>query len=478
MPCAAACRAGSRFRPDIMTSNRTPQATQDVQAASGVIRILRTINQLTVEAVQTESRAGLVFHILNSSLLLTPYHRASLWSLRDGKPRLLGVSGETQVTPEAPLPAAWRDLLVHLDAPERAGVLGPERFGSAAKDWEALQTRQGRSAVLWMPVFTQGTHVLGLWLERWHDGSWPEDDIQALAGLMPAYAATWDRHRARTFGTIWYQAGRRRWLGAALLALCVYTLFLHPVPLRVVAPCEVMAKDPLVIAAPLTGIVEEIAVESGQRVEPDGLLIRSDKRIVEEEHTAVRQQVQITQAQLARAEVEAFRDPDARAELQTLRAHLAQENVRLRLAQSQADKLEIRSPAAGLAMIEDPHTWRGRAVRVGERIMTIVDPNETQVRIWVPEDDNIVFDQTQPARVLLNIRPTTYLAAEIAFVAPQVHASPQGANSILVEAEWQTPPRDLKPGLKGTAILYGETVTVAYWLLRKPLAAVRRFFGV
>ena len=40
------------------------------------------------------------------------------------------------------------------------------------------------------------------------------------------------------------------------------------------------------------------------------------------------------------------------------------------------------------------------------------------------------------------------------------------------------PGPDVKMGLKGTAILYGDEVPLGYWLIRRPLAAVRRFIGI
>jgi len=44
-----------------------------------------------------------------------------------------------------------------------------------------------------------------------------------------------------------------------------------------------------------------------------------------------------------------------------------------------------------------------------------------------------------------------------------------------VDDDGATPPR---VGLKGTAKLYGETVPLAVYLFRRPLAAIRQHLGV
>jgi multidrug resistance efflux pump len=249
--------------------------------------------------------------------------------------------------------------------------------------------------------------------------------------------------------------------------------------LRVVAPCQVVAKEPAVVAAPLQGVIDRIVVEPGRRVEPGDLLFRYDRRVADKELTIVRQQLAIRQAQLTQARMGAFHDPAVRAGLPSLEARVAQDRVRLQLAESQAEQLDVRARRAGLVRIEEPHAWRGRAVDVGERVLMIVDPDRTMARIWVPEGDMIRFDRDEPVRVVLNVRPGDALLARITYASSHAQPSPKGVHGFVVEADWAEGAPSVRLGLEGTAVLYGsQEVCLAYWLLRKPLAAVRRWFGV
>ena len=39
--------------------------------------------------------------------------------------------------------------------------------------------------------------------------------------------------------------------------------------------------------------------------------------------------------------------------------------------------------------------------------MIVADPNNTKVKIWVPENDNIVLDKSKTIKVILNVDPET-----------------------------------------------------------------------
>ncbi|NCF71464.1 MAG: hypothetical protein GWP59_07165, partial [Chlamydiales bacterium] len=51
--------------------------------------------------------------------------------------------------------------------------------------------------------------------------------------------------------------------------------------------------------------------------------------------------------------------------------------------------------------------------------------------------------------------------------------------SFVSEADWgETKSSDIKLGLKGSAILYGEEVSLFYWLMRRPWSSFRKLVGV
>ena len=48
----------------------------------------------------------------------------------------------------------------------------------------------------------------------------------------------------------------------------------------------------------------------------------------------------------------------------------------------------------------------------------------------------------------------------------------------MAEGDWVKPVTDVKLGVKGSAVLYGERVSLLYYIFRKPLMTVRDFLGI
>ncbi len=218
--------------------------------------------------------------------------------------------------------------------------------------------------------------------------------------LRQGYGVAWDRFASWRFQDI--IKSKKVLYGAILLLLL---MFLVPVPLRVVAPSEVIADEPYLIAAPLEGIVERVRVEPGASVQGGTLLFQYDKRVPLEDLATAEKEVQIAQSQLNRATTLGLNDPKALNEAAVWRMELAKQTVNLDLAKFKASQLDVKAPASGVAIFDNPDAWRGKPVVVGERVMVIADPNRTKVRIWIPEKDNVAIDPKNPVKVFEHIDP-------------------------------------------------------------------------
>ncbi len=62
-------------------------------------------------------------------------------------------------------------------------------------------------------------------------------------------------------------------------------------------------------------------------------------------------------------------------------------------------------------------------------------------------------------------------------MAHEAQRRPDGTHAYRVRATLDAPAPQ-RSGMKGTARLEGEEVKLGYWVMRRPLAAVREFFGL
>ncbi|WP_320171223.1 HlyD family efflux transporter periplasmic adaptor subunit [Maridesulfovibrio sp.] len=443
------------------------------------VSILSILQQLSLEGMLSKSAEELTFRMLNRTIALCPYDRSVFFEQGFSGLKLKGISGQAAVNKTSELNELWNRLAAGLLEPHRGRLLTKDDFPEGLhEDWNSYVQKNAGTAVLWFPLAGWGKHVGGLWFERWSGRQWKEQEQQLLIPLIMSYGGAWERlHPRRPFVDKVRALTRRKFAMFAILAI-VLVLLLVRLPLRVVAPCEVVAEDPFIVSAPLDGVVGEVAVNPGEKVAKGDLLFEYDRRTAFDELKVAREQVLIIKSSLDRVRMQAFADPRAKSEIAILEHRLDQEKARYKLAEYNVSMLEVRAEVPGVVVIADPEKWRGRPVSVGERVLSIVAPDRTKVRIWIPEDDNMTFDLKTPVRVLLNVIPEDSLSGRLEFVGSEVVTGPQRTASVLAEAKWNESDPRVKIGLKGISVLYGEKVSLAYWLFRKPWAAFNKFSGI
>ena len=152
------------------------------------------------------------------------------------------------------------------------------------------------------------------------------------------------------------------------------------------------------------------------------------------------------------------------------------------MAEFRAKNLLITAPLSGVAIINNPDEWAGKPVSVGERIMQVADPARSRVRIYLPLNDKLDFPEKAEVKVILNNDSASSRPAVLKRVAAHASERPEsGGGCFVAEADWPedgSATSNLPLGVGGTAVVYGNRVPLAYWLIRRPLAALRGYFGI
>lgn len=443
-------------------------ADSESQQIASPLKSMAAMQRLLIEAGGCEDSRELVFHILNRSVEFVPYDRAALWRTTGRRPALMGVSGTAAADGHSALAARMRETIVRIPDPDKPHIL--TTAGDAAN-------RSGGGSALWLPLRVRNQRFAGLWLERWTQPAWTERDATILAPLATGYGAAF---RPFLPGRGWRKELRSRGgVIAAIVAVALAALLIFVrAPLRIVAVCEVAPNAPYLVSAPMDGVIEAVLVTPGQEVKEGDTLFVYSGEMIREEYNAAWQQTEMARSDLERARAQAFADRNARAQVRILESRLKQEEARLAAAEFRLNRLSTAAERSGVALVGEPSEWRGRPVITGERVMTLIDPSDSKVRIWLPQDDRIPFDREAPVTVLLNAESGKSRQASLTYVAAHTQPGPEGIYGFMAEAAWRESDAAPLIGLRGTAVVYGERVRLGYWLLRKPLAALRRFLGV
>ncbi|MEL6736430.1 MAG: HlyD family secretion protein, partial [Pseudomonadota bacterium] len=139
----------------------------------------------------------------------------------------------------------------------------------------------------------------------------------------------------------------------------------------------------------------------------------------------------------------------------------------------------VRASRDGVAVFDKKSDWQGKPVSVGERVIEIADTGSVEAKIDLPVSDSIVLNQGASVRLFLDANPLTPIEGQVTSAGYRAVAGEAGAVSFDVRAGLSDDLAHLpRIGARGTAQIYGETVSLGFYLFRRPISAARQWLGI
>lgn len=442
----------------------------------------RLVAALEARARAAESVAELGFSIANDSHALLPFRQALVFQGADEHARVMTVSGLALPGEDSPylvwLRRAWRWLHGRLDGrpgwvPQPQAVDGPD---GAPEDVVQGWQEWWPQGVFALPLQRRSGEGLG-WVCFLLDAPPQPPRLQALMQVAPTWAYCWEMLAGRPRRGLrqrWRQLDARRKalaIGALVLALLV------PVRETALAPAEIVSLEASVVAAPLDGVIQAIHVRPNQPVKAGDRLFSLDDTTLRNRLAVAEKSVAVAEAELIAATQKAFDSPQSKAELTLLAGRVNERRAEYAAVQAQLARVDVVAAEDGVAVFGDPDDWLGRPVSTGERIMLLANPQRPGLLMHLSVADAITLEPGAPVRFFLTVRPLSPLDARIIETSYQAVLSPDGVASYRLRAAFDGQPEHARIGLRGTAKVYGQRVVLVYYLLRRPLAALREWTG-
>ncbi len=446
-----------------------------------IVRNFVSLLRLEKTARQAKKLDELQFIITNETRHILFYEQATLWiTTATGKNRTRVVSGVSHPDTSSPYFQHLHQLLDDFSLTKEAKKIvklkkedfSPEIFPA----WDETLLHNP----LWCPFINgKGDMIGGLLLTR--EREWNQAEITRLEFLADAYAHAWGALEKRNIS--WKNRLNRslrvlqnRTIRVSV-SLAIIALMFLPVNQTVIAPAEVVPANPHIISPPVDGIVKEFYVQPNETVEKDQKLFSLEDRDIKNNHIISKKALAVTKANYKSAVQKSFSDPESKARIPVLKSLLEQKEAEVAYSSDLLERIVIRSPIDGIAIFSDHNDWLGRPVLVGEKIITLANPDETELQIWLPVDNAINMETDARVRSFLNVNPTNPLEASLQQFSFEAQASPDDILSFQLRAAFTDKTARPRIGLKATVKLYGKKVTLFYYIFRRPMSAVRRFFG-
>jgi hypothetical protein len=433
-------------------------------------QLLRLSTLLQLEKrVRAASLQELSFIVVNETQRVVDYRQAALWQ-SEPTPKIVAASGVAIVDSEAPYIVWLNRLCSHLRSRNPSQICEfesdqVEGFGAEWREWFPRY-------LIWIPSPSlSGALILA------RDAPLSESERQLSELLVDAYAHAWlaqiKRRPLRTAGITLLRG--KRLTAVALLALVA--LGFVPVRQSVLAPAEVIPLDPVVVRAPLDGVVDKVLVKPNEHVVEGQVLFALDPRRLRNQLTVALRAEEAAETEFRQARQFAVTDQKVRATLPVLQGKLEQQAAEVAYLKAQLERTSVRATRSGLAVFDDANDWPGKPVVIGERVMLVADPEKIQLEARLPVADAVALDIGSPVRLFLNVDPTSPREAVLTFVSYQPQKDVDGILSYRIKASFAEGESRPRIGLKGTAKLYGDDVSLAAAMLRRPISAARQWLG-
>lgn len=474
---ADSVRSGTAVQADPAVANKRNKTTGPGPNRARESDIANALLNLERETRKAETEAELGYLMVNGSRVAIQYRQALLLMRAGGgnKRRVVAVSSLSAIDRNSTF-IRWVERLAKSKLNGEAGekaVAFDVRAEAAASDLDASSYPFGNIAFIPLKL-RDGTVFAHLMLTR--ENEWDERSLIAAGRLCETFSHAWEalsgpkrvKHKMQSRNMLWILA-----LGTIVAA------GFYPIPLSVLAPAEVTPSDAFIVASPADGAIESIEVDPNTNVKEGQLLFTFADTDLRNRVKLAGQAVSVAEARYQQSLRTSFSDSRAKRELSIAQSELQLKASEYDYAQELLKNTRVTAGASGLVLFADKESWTGRPVSVGERIMRIADPSKVEITINLPVADAIILKENAPVELYLDSNPLKPVKATMTSASFHAQTDGEGVLSYRVRAAFDAADGQGLPriGLRGTAKLFGDEVRLGYYLLRKPLSAVRQWTG-
>lgn len=440
-----------------------------------------SLRDLSHRARQAESDRELGFLLVNDSLALAPFRQAALWLDQEG---VWSLSGVVQIDANVPY-VQWLDAVARHLQSVGGDRVRPFTASDLPADLAAEWAHWWPVHALWLGSSASGLAGAGIWVRDlpWSDAElaamqeWSEVWWHAFAALHRPRIARLRGWRTRLAKALAWQDGLVWWRQRRLQVVAVLLAALFwPVRLTVLAPGELVPAHPLVIRAPLDGVIDVFHVQPNQQVKAQQALFSFDEIVIQSRLAVAMQALATAETDYRQTSQMALSDSKSKTQLGLLIGKVEERRAEIDALQEQLTRARVLAPQEGVVLMDDPSEWIGKPVATGERILRIATLDDVEVEAWVPLADAISLAVGDEVVLYLSASPLSPVSATLRYMAHDAVQRPDGSYAYRIRAALSGKTHH-RVGLKGTAKLHGGWAPVSYWVLRRPWATVRQYLG-
>ncbi|NOQ35480.1 MAG: HlyD family efflux transporter periplasmic adaptor subunit [Methylococcaceae bacterium] len=432
---------------------------------------LSSLLQLEKSFRNAATLAELSYLLVNDCRGLLEFRHAALWQCDSEK--VIAISNIAVIDNNVPYIIFLKRLCKYFGlqtSVEINAVNIAELPDNVAIDWNEWLPE----SALWIPLTAYGQPAkAGLLLVR--EPAWNEGETYLLEHIADSFGHAWLALNPKKSSWV------KRFLNhkTLLLTLIVLTAVLFiPVRMSALAPATVIPTKPTILTAPIEGVIDAFYIQPNDNVEKEALLVKLDDKTLKNKLSVTRKTLAIAVAEHRKTAQQAMFDNESKAQVNILKSRIDLQQAEVKSMEDWLKRVEIKAPHSGVAIFSDVNDWIGKPIATGEKILMLANPKQVELEIQLPISDAIKLKPESEILLFLNIEPLTAIKAQLYFISYQAQVNAEDQLAYRLKAHFETNENLPRIGLKGTAKVYGENVSLAYYLFRKPLATARQWLGL
>ena len=438
--------------------------------------ILTRLLQLQTMVRNAQSLKAMQFLVVNETRRLLNYRQAFLFFHEKGLANHLVVkagSSVSNIDERAPFVQWLQDATKECFTEASIKSIQFLDGKSCPEELKSTWGEYSMPFIVWCPlILADGTFAGGIWFAR--ETPWQENDNIIIKNLSEMYAHGFSAVAGPDY---FKKPSHRNAIAFWTAILCIFLIMYFPVRLSTLAPAKVVAKDPVVVSAPIDGVIAEIFIPPNTYVEKGTKLFRYEDIELRNQYEVAEQALSVASVELRKATQGAFLDTKIKAQVALLNAQLKLEQAELDYAKELLQKVNVYAAESGLLIFTEKSDWVGKPVMVGEHVMEIAEPEKIQIKIDVAVGDAIILKEGADVDIFLDVDPLNSLPAKVTHASYNAEPTVGDVLAYKVYASLNNNEVSVRIGLQGTGKIYGDKVSLFFYLFRRPISAARQFIG-
>ncbi|HID70480.1 MAG TPA: HlyD family efflux transporter periplasmic adaptor subunit [Desulfobacterales bacterium] len=334
-------------------------------------------------------------------------------------------------------------------------------------------TGMQQGAAVFLPgAGRDGSLVVFLWPEEEGRASLLTEFSEISSLLGPAFQAIISSgHSKKVEADAGAMSGKKKRIIAGAVAFLIFGIALFPKTFNLHPDTRVKPVQVRYVVARFDGILEQVFVEPGDRVQKDAPLAKLDGREIDLELRSIEadnaKALKMRDNYLATGDI-------APAQIALLEARRLQE--RSSLLRDRQQKLDLDSPLEGIVLTGDLKQEVGGPVTRGQMLFEIAPLETVLIELAVPDEDVSYVKKDMEVEIRFDAFPGRTWKATIDRIAPKSDLV-QGVNVFLTTLELKNDNRMLQPGMQGHAKVNCGRRSLAWIYFHKPWYALSRLLN-